>query len=79
MGETQSTEYTITTDDGDTRWFESLAEARDFIEENEDRIRGRVEKRVWDHTQCGEDHHWCEIDEQKTTMISVDEFMRARR
>lgn len=52
LATTQSTEYSIAMEDGDTRFFESRAEARDFIEENEDQIRGRVEKRVWDHTAC---------------------------
>lgn len=73
---TQSTEYIIGTDDGDTRFFDTRAETRDFIEENQDRIRGRVEKRVWDHTPPTEVTQ--EIDEQKTEMIEVDEFMAAR-
>lgn len=75
---TQSTEYTIATKDDDTRWFESLADARDFVEENKENIRGRVEKRVWDHSRCDEDHHSCKVDEQKTEMIEVEDFMSAR-
>jgi len=45
---------------------------RDFIEENYEKIRGRVEKRVWD-MQVEQT-----IDFGKTEMIEVDEFMSAR-
>jgi len=76
MAKTQSTEYIIGTDDGDTRFFESRAKARDFIEENEEKIRGRIEKRVWDHTPPTEVTQ--EIDEKKTEMITVKEFMAPR-
>lgn len=78
MAKTQSTEYIIGTKDGDNRWFESRSEARDFIEENRENVNAMIEKRVWDHSECGSRHAFCEVDEKKTEIISAKDFMKPR-
>jgi len=76
MNKTQSTEYTTQLEQGGVRSFDSRAKARDFIEENQDRIRGRIEKRVWDHS--GGKYHQ-EVDQQKTELVKIENFMEPRR
>jgi len=76
MNKTQSTEYTTQLKQGGIRSFDSRAKARDFIEENQDRIRGRIEKRVWDHSKGTYDQ---EVDQQKTEFVKIEDFMEPRR
>jgi len=76
MNKTQSTEYTTQLKQGGIRSFDSRAKARDFIEENQDRIRGRIEKRVWDHSK-GTYHQ--EVDQQKTELVKIEDFMEPRK
>jgi len=77
MNKTQSTEYTTQLKQGGVRKFDSRAKARDFIEENQDRIHGRIEKRVWDHSKAGQ--YYQKVDQQKTELVKIEDFMEPRR